>query len=65
MWGYVCMLFHNHSFAFDTIYNFNVDPLLSQKTDDFTPTPTPVEGFLLETNTTPLLLTDGTFILLA
>ncbi len=54
-----------HGYLFDTNFDFGVESVFTLVDQvAIAPFP-PIEGYLLETDSTPLLLTDGTFLALA
>ncbi len=56
------MPFFRPDYLFNPKFNIGTSSVYTQITELYTPTPPPVLGYLLETDTTPILLTDGTFL---
>ncbi len=56
---------HLHTFMFDVQFGMGSESVFTLKDqEEITPFP-PIEGYLLETDNTPLLLTTGEFLALA
>lgn len=56
---------HLHDFMFDLNFSMGSESVFTLKDQEMVGPSPPPEAFLLETDTTPILLTNGTFIALA
>jgi hypothetical protein len=54
-----------HGFIFDANFGFGSESVFTTEELVNEPPEPPIEGYFLQTDTTPILLTDGTFLLLA
>lgn len=53
-----------HEFLFDVNFGFGNESVFTVEELVTNPPEPPIEGYLLETDKTPILLTDGTFLAL-
>lgn len=54
-----------HGFIFDTDFGFGSESIFTVEELVNEPPSPPIEGYFLQTDNTPLLLTDGEFLALA
>jgi hypothetical protein len=50
---------HSHTFIFDVNFSYGSESVFTLKDQELNPPFPPIEGYLLETDNTPLLLTTG------